>query len=144
MSSDETVSQRFKIVVSTGKRKTSVARAVIKPGEGRIWVNGIPLEFIQVELLREKIFEPVHLIGGLSKLIDIRISVHGGGFMSQAEACRIAIARGILEYFSDLREEISKIFREYDRHMVSGDPRQTEPEKWGRYSARRRWQKSYR
>ncbi|MEM0000922.1 MAG: 30S ribosomal protein S9 [Desulfurococcaceae archaeon] len=134
----------YKIVVATGKRKTSIARAIIKPGEGRVWINDVPLEMHPVEMAREKIAEPLTLAGNLAKLVDIRISVRGGGVMSQADACRMAIARGLLEYFSGHQEELKKIFREYDRHMLSGDPRQTEPEKWGRYSARRRWQKSYR
>ncbi|MEM0198815.1 MAG: 30S ribosomal protein S9 [Desulfurococcaceae archaeon] len=134
----------FKIVVASGKRKTSIARAVIKPGEGRVWINGVPLEIYPVEMAREKIAEPLHLVGNLAKLVDIKVNVRGGGVMSQAEACRIAIARGLVEYFSEFRESLERIFKEYDRTMLSGDPRQTEPEKWGRYSARRRWQKSYR
>lgn len=134
----------YKIVITTGKRKTSIARAVIRAGHGRVWINGMPIEVFPIEIAREKIAEPLNLIGKLAKQVDIRISVKGGGVMSQADACRMAIARGLLEYFSEYREELSKIFREYDRHMLSGDPRQTEPEKWGRYSARRRWQKSYR
>ncbi|MEM1695270.1 MAG: 30S ribosomal protein S9 [Desulfurococcaceae archaeon] len=134
----------FKIVVASGKRKTSIARAVVKPGEGRVWINGLPLEIYPVEMAREKIAEPLHLVGNLAKLVDIKVNVRGGGVMSQAEACRIAIARGLVEYFSEFRESLEKIFKEYDRTMLSGDPRQTEPEKWGRYSARRRWQKSYR
>ncbi|MEM4732268.1 MAG: 30S ribosomal protein S9 [Desulfurococcaceae archaeon] len=134
----------FKIVVASGKRKTSIARAVIKPGEGRVWINGVPLEIHPVEMAREKIAEPLHLVGNLAKLVDIKVNVRGGGVMSQAEACRIAIARGLVEYFSEFRESLERIFKEYDRTMLSGDPRQTEPEKWGRYSARRRWQKSYR
>ncbi|MEM4481601.1 MAG: 30S ribosomal protein S9 [Desulfurococcaceae archaeon] len=133
-----------KIVVSTGKRKTSVARAIVRAGEGRVWVNNIPLEAYPVELAREKIAEPIHLAGSLAKFIDIKVNVSGGGVMSQADACRVAIARGIVEYFGEVGKEIEKIFREYDRHILSGDPRQTEPKKWGRYSARRRWQKSYR
>lgn len=132
----------FKIVVSTGKRKTSVARAVIKPGAGRVWINGVPLEVLPVELAREKIMEPLRLIGDLRNMVDIKVNVRGGGFMSQAEASRIAIARGLVEYFGS--EELKRIFKEYDRYMLSGDPRRTEPKKWGRYSARRRWQKSYR
>lgn len=132
----------FKIVVSTGKRKTSIARAVVKPGVGRVWVNGIPLEVLPVELAREKVLEPLRLIGDLRNMVDIHVNVRGGGFMSQAEASRIAIARGLAEYFNN--EELKRIFREYDRYMLSGDPRRTEPKKWGRYSARRRWQKSYR
>ncbi|MEM1618214.1 MAG: 30S ribosomal protein S9 [Desulfurococcaceae archaeon] len=134
----------FKIVVASGKRKTSIARAVIKPGEGRVWINGVPLEIYPVEMAREKIAEPLHLVGNLAKLVDIKVNVRGGGVISQAEACRIAIARGLVEYFSEFRESLERIFKEYDRTMLSGDPRQTEPEKWGRYSARRRWQKSYR
>lgn len=90
-----------------------------------------------------KVQEPLLLTGPLSRTVDIRVKVRGGGYMSQVEAVRIAIARGLLEYFG--RDNVLKtIFREYDRHMLSGDPRRTESEKWGRYSARRRWQKSYR
>jgi small subunit ribosomal protein S9 len=137
-------SKSIKIVVSTGKRKTSIARAVIKPGRGRVWINNIPLEAYPIEMAREKIAEPLHLVGDLANQVDIKINVMGGGVMSQAEACRIAIARGLVEYFTQNRDELTKIFKEYDRHLLSGDPRQTEPEKWGRYSARRRWQKSYR
>jgi small subunit ribosomal protein S9 len=132
----------FKIVVSSGKRKTSVAVATIKPGKGRVWINNAPLEVLPIELARMKISEPLMLIGELRNTIDIRVRVRGGGWMSQAEAARIAIARGVVEFFG--LEEIKKIYKEYDRHMLSGDPRQTEPEKWGRISARRRWQKSYR
>jgi small subunit ribosomal protein S9 len=133
-----------KIVIATGKRKTSIARAIIKPGEGRVWINSIPLEVYPIEMAREKIAEPLRLIGELASKIDIKINVRGGGVMSQAEACRIAIARGLIEYFSEINSELKKLLIEYDRHMLSGDPRRTEPEKWGRYSARRRWQKSYR
>jgi small subunit ribosomal protein S9 len=133
-----------KIVIATGKRKTSIARAVIKPGEGRVWINNIPLEVLPIEMAREKIAEPLRLIGDLARKVDIKINVKGGGIMSQADACRIAIARGLVEYFSEIGDELKKLFKEYDRYMLSGDPRRTEPEKWGRISARRRWQKSYR
>lgn len=140
--SSQSVETGFRIVVSTGKRKTSIARAVIKPGIGRVWINNIPVEILPTEMAREKIMEPLRLVGGLRNKVDIKVNVRGGGFMSQAEACRIAIARGLLQYFQS--KELEAIFKEYDRHMLSGDPRRTEPKKWGRYSARRRWQKSYR
>jgi len=135
-------SVKAKIVVSSGKRKTSIARALIKNGAGRVWVNGVPVEFIPMELARMKILEPLLLIGDLAKKIDVKVNVKGGGYMSQAEAARVAIARGLVEFFGS--DEVKIILKEYDRHMLSGDPRQTEPKKWGRYSARRRWQKSYR
>ena len=132
-----------KIVIATGKRKTSIARAVIKPGSGRIWINGIPLEIWPIELARLKMYEPLVLVGDLWKTVDIKVNVRGGGYMSQADAVRMAIARGLLKYAGD-NEELKKILTEYDRYMLSGDPRRTEPEKYMRYSARRRWQKSYR
>lgn len=132
-----------KIVIATGKRKTSIARAVIKPGKGRIWINGVPLEIWPIELARLKMLEPLLLVGDLWKNVDIKVNVKGGGYMSQADAVRMAIARGLLKY-SDDNEELKKILEDYDRHMLSGDPRRTEPEKYMRYSARRRWQKSYR
>jgi small subunit ribosomal protein S9 len=142
--SEGALAVREKIVIATGKRKTSIARAVITPGEGRVWVNNTPLEVYPIEMAREKIAEPLKLVGNLASKVDIRINVRGGGVMSQAEACRIAIARGLVEYFSEIRDELKKLIKEYDRYALSGDPRRTEPEKWGRISARRRWQKSYR
>ncbi len=132
-----------KIVIATGKRKTSIARAVIKPGEGRTWINGVPLEIWPIELARLKMYEPLVLVGDLWRQVDIRVNVKGGGFMSQADAVRMAIARGLLKYAGD-NPELRRIFNDYDRYMLSGDPRRTEPEKYMRYSARRRWQKSYR
>lgn len=137
------MSVKGKIVIATGKRKTSIARAIIKPGEGRIWINGVPLEIWPIELARLKMYEPLVIAGDLWKQVDIYVNVRGGGVMSQADAARMAIARGLLEYANN-NPELKKIFTEYDRYMLSGDPRRTEPEKWGRYSARRRWQKSYR
>jgi len=132
-----------KIVIATGKRKTSIARAVIKPGEGRIWINGIPLEIWPIELAKLKMYEPLVIVGDLWKQVDIRVNVKGGGYMSQADAVRMALARGLLKYAGD-NLELKRILNDYDRYMLSGDPRRTEPEKYMRYSARRRWQKSYR
>ncbi len=147
-----------KIVVSTGKRKRAIARAIIRPGKGRVWINNVPIEFVTPELARAKMLEPLLLAGrGIRSLVDIRVSVEGGGFMGQADAVRMAIARGLLEYFkcegevgeecerlNKLNEKLRQIFEEHDRAMLAGDPRRTEPEKYMRYSARRRWQKSYR
>lgn len=137
------MSAKGKIVIATGKRKTSIARAIIKPGEGRVWINGVPLEIWPIELAKLKMYEPLVIVGDLWKQVDIYVNVRGGGYMSQADAVRMAIARGLLEY-TNRNKELLKIMNEYDRYMLSGDPRRTEPEKWGRYSARRRWQKSYR
>lgn len=132
-----------KIVLATGKRKTAIARAVIKPGKGRVWINGIPIEIWPVEMARLKMMEPLLLAGEqIWGQVDIRVNVEGGGFMAQAEAVRTAIARGLVAYTGS--EELRNIYKEYSRPMLAGDPRQTEPEKWMRYSARRWRQKSYR
>ncbi len=132
-----------KIVLSTGKRKTAIARAVLKPGKGRVWINGMPLEIWPVEMARLKMMEPLLLAGeDIWGQIDIKVNVEGGGYMAQAEAVRTAIARGLVEYTGS--EELRTLYKEYSRPMLAGDPRRTEPEKWMRYSARRWRQKSYR
>jgi len=132
-----------KILISSGKRKTAIARATLKNGSGRIYINGVPVELIEPELARWKIMEPL-LLAGLDKVgkVDIEVNVKGGGFMGQAEAARMAIARGLVAWFKD--SKLEKKFLEYDRTMLSGDPRRTEPKKFGGPSARRRFQKSYR
>lgn len=137
-------SQEEKLVIATGKRKTAIARAIIRRGRGFVRVNGTPVELIPIEVAKLKIMEPLLLVGEkIRNSVDIDIKVSGGGYMSQAEACRMAIARGLVVFYNDIKE-IREIFKEYDRTMLSGDPRRTEPEKWMRYSARRFRQKSYR
>lgn len=133
----------IRIVIATGKRKTAIARAVIKPGKGRVWVNGVPIEIWPIEMARWKMMEPLLLAGkNIWNSVDIRVNVQGGGVMAQADAVRMAIARGLVAYTGS--EELKQIFEEFDRYMLAGDPRRTEPEKPMRRSARRRWQKSYR
>ncbi len=132
----------MRVVVSTGKRKTSLAKATVRDGTGRIRINGIPLEVHQPELARMRIIEPLILFGEGWKRFDIKIRVKGGGFMSQADAIRMAIATGLIRISQDF-EARSKMI-EHDRTMLVGDPRRTEPKKFGGPSARSRYQKSYR
>lgn len=132
-----------KVIVSSGKRKTAIARATIKEGKGRIRINGVPLEVLSNELSRVKINE-VFILAGADRRekIDIKVKVRGGGFMGQAEAVRTAVARGLIEYFEDT--SLKEKFVIYDKTMVSGDPRRTEPKHFGGRSSRSRFQKSYR
>ena len=132
----------MRVVVSTGKRKTSLAKATIKDGTGRIRINGRPLEIQQPELARMRIMEPLILFGEGWKRYDIRVRTKGGGFMSQADAVRMAIATGLVRMSQDF-EARSKMI-EHDRTMLVGDPRRTEAKKFGGPSARSRYQKSYR
>jgi small subunit ribosomal protein S9 len=147
----------MRMVLVTGKRKRAIATALVKPGKGRILVNGIPIDIYPIEMAKLKMLEPLLVAGKkLRSLVDINIKVRGGGYMGQAEAVRMAIAKGLIEYMkssieeesaSQMQEQIKlleKFFNEYDKHMLVGDPRRTEPKKPMRYSARRRWQKSYR
>jgi len=132
-----------KVIVSSGKRKTAIARATLKKGKGRIRVNGVPIEVLPNELSKIKINE-VFVIAGDDKrsAIDVRVNVRGGGYMGQAEAIRTAIARGLIEFFDDM--SLKEKFVLYDKTIVSGDPRRTEPKHFGGKSSRSRFQKSYR
>ncbi|MHA2254479.1 MAG: 30S ribosomal protein S9 [Candidatus Heimdallarchaeaceae archaeon] len=132
-----------KVIVSSGKRKTAIARATLKEGKGRIRINGVPLEILSNELSRVKINE-IFILAGADRreALDIKVKVKGGGFMGQAEAIRTAIARGLIEYFEDT--SLKEKFVLYDKTIVSGDPRRTEPKHFGGRSSRSRFQKSYR
>ena len=132
----------MRVVVTTGKRKTSLAKATVKDGSGRIRVNGTPLEVFQPEMARLRIMEPLILFGQNWKRYDIKVRVQGGGYMSQADAVRMAVATGLVRMSQDF-EARSKMI-EHDRTMLVGDPRRTEPKKFGGPSARSKYQKSYR
>ena len=132
-----------KVIVQSGKRKTAIARAVIRLGKGRVRINKKPLEIIEPEVVRLKIMEPLLLAPKeLVNSVDIEVSVRGGGFMGQAEAARIAIARALVAWSDSV--ELKQKYIEYDRTMLVGDPRRTEPKKFGGPGPRRRRQKSYR
>lgn len=132
-----------KVLVVSGKRKTAIARAVVRPGIGRIRVNRTPLEIFEPEIAREKIMEPLLQAGDdFWKQLDIDIKVSGGGYMGQAEASRMAIANALLKWTKSTH--LRTVFAEYDRTMIVGDARRKEPKKFGGPGARARDQKSYR
>ncbi len=132
-----------KVLVISGKRKTAIARAVVRPGIGRIRINRIPLEIYEPEIAREKLMEPLVQAGDeVWKQLDIDVKVSGGGYMGQAEAVGMAIANALLKWTKSSR--LRTVFVEYDRTMVAGDPRRKEPKKFGGPGARARDQKSYR
>ena len=131
-----------RILLTSGKRKTAIARATIKPGKGRIRINNTPLEILEPKIARDKIMEPFNLVGDVYKKLDIHIKVSGGGFMGQAEAARMAVARALLKWTKS--DHLRTVFNEYDRTLIAGDPRLKEPKKFGGPGARARDQKSYR
>ncbi len=132
-----------KVLVVSGKRKTALARAVVKPGVGRIRVNMTPVEIFEPEIAREKIMEPLLQVGeDVWKQIDMDVKTSGGGYMGQAEAARMAVANALLKWTKS--SHIRTVFTEYDRTMIAGDSRRKEPKKFGGPGARAKEQKSYR
>ena len=132
-----------KILVVSGKRKTAIARAVVKPGEGKIRINRTPLEIFEPDIAREIIREPLVLAGAdVCGQLDMDIKVSGGGYMGQAEAARIAVANALLKRTKNA--QLRSSFMKYDRTMVVGDYRRKEPKKTGGPGARAKDQKSYR
>jgi small subunit ribosomal protein S9 len=132
-----------KVLVVSGKRKTAMARAVVKPGIGRVRINRTPIEIFEPEIAREKIMEPLIQAGDdVWKQLDMDIKVSGGGYMGQAEAARMAIANALLKWTKSAH--LRTVFVEYDRTMIAGDFRRKEPKKFGGPGARAKDQKSYR
>jgi len=131
-----------KVINTSGKRKTAVARATVQKGKGLIRINKIPLELHEPEIARWKILEPVNLARNSINTVNVEVNVKGGGFMSQANAIRTAIARGIIEYTGD--QNLKNTFLEYDRSLLVNDPRRKETKKPLGRGARKKRQKSYR
>jgi small subunit ribosomal protein S9 len=141
-SSEEIKMTTNKVVTSSGKKKTAIARATVKKGTGKVRINKKPLEIYDPELIKLKIDEAVLLAGEAASSIDIDITVSGGGIMGQASAVRTAIARGIVDWTNDT--EIRDTYMAYDRNLLVNDSRQKETKKFGGPGARSRYQKSYR
>ena len=114
-----------KVIHTSGKRKTAIARGKIRAGKGRVRINKSPVELYDPELARLKIEEPLTLAGDLLNNVDIDVKVVGGGVMGQAEAARMVIAKGLVQWTSDM--ELKEKFNLYDRTMLVGDPRRSEP-----------------
>ncbi|TRO53512.1 30S ribosomal protein S9 [Candidatus Bathyarchaeota archaeon] len=132
-----------KVLVVSGKRKTAVARAIVRPGVGRVRINMVPVEIFEPEIAREKIMEPLLQAGeDVWKQMDMDVKTSGGGYMGQAEAARMAVANALLKWTKS--SHLRTVFTEYDRTMIAGDSRRKEPKKFGGPGARAKEQKSYR
>jgi small subunit ribosomal protein S9 len=136
--------EKQKIIFTVGKRKSSVARARIIEGTGKITINSKPLEIWGNEFLRMRITEPLILAEDLAKKVDIDVNVRSGGLTGQTEAIRMAIARGLLEFSKS--KELREKFINYDRNLLVFDFRRNEPHKPSRSKAgpRRHKQRSKR
>jgi small subunit ribosomal protein S9 len=127
---------------TSGKKKTAIARATVREGNGQVRINARPVELIEPEPARLKMLEPFRLAEDRREGVDIDIDVEGGGVIGQADAARTAIARGLVEFANDA--ELRDAYMEFDRSLLVNDVRQSESKKWGGPGARARFQKSYR
>lgn len=109
----------------TGRRKESVARVRLVPGDGRIVVNGRDLDqYFGLETLKAIVRQPLVLTDTLNRY-DVLVNVHGGGFTGQAGAIRHGIARALLKVDPDLRPTLKKA------GFLTRDPRMKERKKYG-------------
>ncbi len=131
-----------KVINTSGKRKTAIARATLREGRGVIRINSVPLESYGTDLTRMKISEPLLLYPAGIDGVDVSITVIGGGIMGQAEAVRTALARGIVAWHND--PALKELYVGYDRTLLVNDSRQKEAKKPHGSGARAKFQKSYR
>jgi small subunit ribosomal protein S9 len=122
----------------TGKRKTSVARVILRPGDGQTWINGRTLEeYFPRQMLRTVATMPLRT-AGVEGTFDIRARLHGGGPAGQAGALRHGIARALIEADPELRTVLKR------EGFLTRDARIVERKKAGLRKARKRPQFSKR
>ena len=125
-------------VQSVGRRKTSVARVLMRPGQGSVRINGKPMEeyfpLARHRSLIEAPLETTECIG----TYDVQVRVRGGGITGQAEATRLGVARALVVFDEDRRKPLR------DHGMLTRDSRKVERKKPGRPKARKRFQFSKR
>jgi small subunit ribosomal protein S9 len=115
----------------TGRRKKSIARVRLVPGEGKVTINNRDIEtYFGLETLRVIVNQPLELTGTKSKF-DVLVNVNGGGFTGQAGAIRHGISRALLKADENLKPELKKA------GFLTRDPRMTERKKYGLKKARR-------
>lgn len=123
---------------ATGRRKTSVARVILRPGEGKIQVNGRSAEqFFPSQAMRMEVQQPLVETEQAGKF-DIHITTRGGGVHGQAGAARLGIARALIIFNPEFRPRLRK------GGYLTRDPRAKERKKYGQKGARKRFQFSKR
>jgi small subunit ribosomal protein S9 len=117
--------------MGTGKRKTSVARVILRPGDGATWINGRTLEaYFPRAAHRVMALAPLK-VAGVEGTFDLRVRVHGGGPTGQAGAVRHGIARALVEADPELRVPLKRA------GFLTRDARQVERKKAGLHKARK-------
>jgi len=137
------IETKYKKIIVSGKRKTSVARAVIVEGSGKVSVNKQDYNSLQL-ISKLRIAEPLRIAEHVLKKInfDVAISVKGGGKESQIDAARLALAKAIVKFTNS--KELAEAFSAYDRNLLVADVRRKEVCKPGDSKARSKRQSSKR
>ena len=133
----------MKKIITSGKRKTAIARAVLIDGSGKISINKKDYKTLQMlDVL--KIEEPVRIAKDILGKInfDVLINVKGGGEKGQIEAARLALTKAIIKFSNS--EELTKAYLDYDRNLLVADVRRKEAYKPGDSKARKKRQSSKR
>ncbi|HVX32097.1 MAG TPA: 30S ribosomal protein S9 [Solirubrobacterales bacterium] len=124
--------------LATGKRKSSIARVTLLPGDGKFTINGRELaEFFPRPLHQTMVKQPL-TVSGYEGNVDVRVRVHGGGVSGQAGAVRHGIARALTEIDAELRGDLKR------RGFLTRDARVKERRKAGFKKARKKPQFSKR
>lgn len=124
--------------VTTGRRKTAVSSVRLRPGTGKIEVNGRDFDvYFPLDIQRNAILAPFHKLGGCNRY-DMIIRVKGGGIEGQVIATRLGIARALLEENESLHHDFKA------QGFLTRDSRRRERKKYGRAGARKRFQFSKR
>ncbi len=121
-----------------GRRKTSVARVYVKPGAGKMTVNGKDAkEYFSTDVMRYKLVQPFALTETVDQY-DVTVNVFGGGNTGQAEAIRLGISRALIEINAEYRLALKP------HGLLTRDARMVERKKPGQKKARKRFQFSKR
>lgn len=117
--------------LGTGRRKKSIARVRLVPGEGKVTINKRDMDtYFGLETMKIIVNQPLVLTGTKEKF-DVLVNVHGGGFTGQAGAIRHGISRALLKADENLRPALKK------EGFLTRDPRMKERKKYGLKKARR-------
>ncbi len=132
------VAEELQTIQTVGRRKTAVARVLLRPGAGEWTINGRPMaEYFPRKTHQMRVEEPLQ-ITELDGRFDIQIRVRGGGLTGQADAIRMGVSRALVAYDEEQRSGLKA------KGLLTRDPRKVERKKPGRPKARKRFQFSKR
>ncbi len=128
----------MEVINTSGRRKTSVARAYVTAGSGNIEVNGKDFkEYFKTPTLHYYVTQSLN-VAKARESYDVKVNVAGGGITGQAQAIRLAIAKALVEMNPELKKDLRA------EGLITRDPRMVERKKFGQKKARARFQFSKR